>query len=145
MKRDGSIKLQLKVEYFTLANFTSNHGTTFLDPSSLSMGSLYGKKCISEAEGVPELRKLTPRCYPPASLIQRNFLVMFSLAAGILLNNLFYMLKVLQDTQPNNNKIKFSYIMLIQKIQLDELNGRKQVYNFHLGKYPIAHSTLLFF
>lgn len=70
---------------------------------------------------------------------------MFSLAAGILLNNLFYMLKVLQDTQPNNNKIKFSYIMLIQKIQLDELNGRKQVYNFHLGKYPIAHLTLLFF
>lgn len=43
---------------------------------------------------------------------------MFSLAVEILLNNLFYIFKVLQDTELNNNIIKFRHIPLIQKIQL---------------------------
>ena len=38
VKRYGSIKLKWQFKYFTLANFTSNHGSTLLNPSCLSMG-----------------------------------------------------------------------------------------------------------
>lgn len=145
--RDGPIKPKLQVEYFTLANFEYNHDTTLAHSSPCKSLITSWRPFMERSESGRVIHQSQGSHFPGVTLQPNlNRLVMFSLAASILLNNLFYILKVLQDTQPKHNKIKFRHIVLLQKIQLAEwLNGSKQVYDFYLGKHTIIFSTLLFF